>query len=71
MVGYSLHQLLRYVAAHSGWHLLLPVMGVMRQTKPRRFRFAALAQCQPVAVFPFVVVRFYRLVREHLLHFLR
>lgn len=27
MVGYSLHQLLRYVAAHSGWHLLLPVMG--------------------------------------------
>ena len=27
MVGYSLHQLLRYMAAHSGWHLLLPVMG--------------------------------------------
>ena len=26
-VVYSLHQLLRYVAAHSGWHLLLPVMG--------------------------------------------
>lgn len=27
MVGYSLHQLLRYMAAHSGWHLLLPVRG--------------------------------------------
>ena len=26
-VGYSLHQLLRYMAAHSGWHLLLPVRG--------------------------------------------
>ena len=24
-MGYSLHQLLRYMAAHSGWHLLLPV----------------------------------------------
>lgn len=27
MAGYSLHQLLRYMAAHSGWHLLLPVRG--------------------------------------------
>ena len=26
-MGYSLHQLLRYMAAHSGWHLLLPVRG--------------------------------------------
>ena len=43
----------------------------MRQTQARRFRFTTLAQCQPVAVLPFVKVRFYRLVREHLPHFLR
>ena len=27
VVDYSLHQLLRYMAAHSGWHLLSSVLG--------------------------------------------
>ena len=39
MVGYSLHQLLRYVAAHSGWHLLLPVKGGPSLSLGRRLLF--------------------------------